>query len=136
MERRIIIKHHGHDELVKARKVIQYLKLFVDSNEKIICFFNVVDLSIQFVEEFETFEKNDKIEVVKAERKKGQRKYVEYEILIDWENIEWFLNFVERYELNVMILQNDVRVFLNDNDGDFIVINSHHEKYSRVKNFK
>ena len=44
------------------------------------------------------------------------------------------LNIIEKYELNVMIYCDGIKIFINDNDGDFIIINSSHRKYKTIKN--
>ena len=49
-------------------------------------------------------------------------------------NVVYILNLIEKYELNVMIYCNDIKMFINDNDGDFIIINSNHKKYNIIKN--
>lgn len=50
------------------------------------------------------------------------------------DNVIHVLDFIENYELNVMMCCNGIKMFINDNDGDFIIINSKHEKYSMIKN--
>ena len=50
------------------------------------------------------------------------------------DNVIHILSLIENYELNVMIYCNGIKMFINDNDGDFIIINSNHGKYSMIKN--
>lgn len=62
------------------------------------------------------------------------KKYYKFDISIGFDNVVHILNFIENYELNVTIYCNDIKMFINDNDGDFIIINSKHKKYNTIKN--
>ena len=64
------------------------------------------------------------------------KKFHKYDIVISLDNVVHFLDLIENYELNVMAYCNDIKMFINDNDGDFIIINSNHKKYYSIKNKK
>ena len=62
------------------------------------------------------------------------KKHYNFNITTSMDNVIHILSLIENYELNVMIYCNGIKMFINDNDGDFIIINSNHGKYSMIKN--
>ena len=64
---------------------------------------------------------------------KSNKKSYNFNIVTGMNNIIHILNLIEDYELNVMIYCNGIKMFINDNDGDFIIIKSNHAKYSMIK---
>lgn len=131
MERQIMIKHQKVDTTSKIKTIISYLELFVGSNDKIICncCLNVNQSSI--LDEIKHLEQYYNVEIINVE---ANKKHYNYDVVICFKNFVHILNIIEKYELNVMISCNDIKIFINDNDGDFIIINSNHEKYNAIKN--
>lgn len=137
MERQIMIRHQSNEITLKIRNIINYLSLFAGSNDKIICNFCLNMDKLNILEEIKCIiQYNDIDEVVKIETNKSHEKYSDYKLVVCLKNMEYFLNVVEKYELNVMIAYNDIKVFINDNDGDFIIIDSNHENYNVIKKHK
>ena len=129
MEKQIIIKHSHSDRSSKIKNIISYLELFVDSlNYKINinCCLNANQSKI--IDEIIHLGVVDNIDL------KTSKKYYNFNITINMDDVIHVLNIIEKYELNVMIYCDGIKIFINDNDGDFIIINSSHRKYKTIKN--
>lgn len=132
MEKQIMIKHSSSDRSLKIKNIISYLELFVNSlNDKIVinCCLNVNQSKI--IDEIMRLKRLGVVDSINSETDK---KIYNFNIVTGMNNIKHILNLIENYELNVMIYCNGIKMFINDNDGDFIIINSNHVKYSMIKN--
>ncbi len=132
MEKQIMIKHSYSDKSLKIKNIISYLELFVDSlSDKIVinCCLNANQSKI--IDEIMHLKHLDIVDSINLET--GKKNY-NFNITIGMDNVIHILNLIENYELNVVIYCNDIKLFINDNDGDFIIINSSHRKYNIIKN--
>ena len=132
MEKQIIIKHRSKDITLKIKEIMICLRLFVNVKDKVICYCRLNLEQTNVLDKIKFLEQCNIVECVKIETLKNQ-KTIDCEVVIYFEYMEQFLNIVEKYELNVLILQKNIKVFINDNDGDFIIINSNHEKYNTIR---
>ena len=132
MEKQIMIKHSYSDRTLKIKNTISYLELFVDSlSDKIVinCCLNANQSKI--IDEIMRLKHSGIVDSINLEIEK---KHYNFNITTSMDNVIHILSLIENYELNVMIYCNGIKMFINDNDGDFIIINSNHGKYSMVKN--
>ena len=132
MEKQIMIKHSYSDRTLKIKNTISYLELFVDSlSDKIVinCCLNANQSKI--IDEIMRLKHSGIVDSINLEIDK---KHYNFNITTNMDNVIHILSLIENYELNVMIYCNGIKMFINDNDGDFIIINSNHEKYSMIKN--
>ena len=132
MEKQIMIKHSYSDRSLKIKNIISYLELFVDSlSDKIVinCCLNANQSKI--IDEIMRLKHLGVVDNINSETDK---KNYNFNITIGMDNIVHILNLIENYELNAMIYCNGIKMFINDNDGDFIIIKSNHIKYSMIKN--
>ena len=132
MEKQIIIKHSYSDRTLKIKNTISYLELFVDSlSDKIVinCCLNASQSKI--IDEIMRLKHSGIVDSINLEIDK---KHYNFNITTSMDNVIHILSLIENYELNVMIYCNGIKMFINDNDGDFIIINSNHGKYSMIKN--
>ena len=132
MEKQIMIKHSYSDRTLKIKNTISYLELFVDSlSDKIVinCCLNANQSKI--IDEIMRLKHSGIVDSINLEIDK---KHYNFNITTSMDNIIHILSLIENYELNVMIYCNGIKMFINDNDGDFIIINSNHGKYSMIKN--
>lgn len=132
MEKQIMIEHSYSDRALKIKNIISYLELFVDSlNDKIVinCCLNANQSKI--IDEIMHLKHLGIVDSINSEIDK---KHYNFNITTGMDNVIHILNLIENYELNVMIYCNGIKMFINDNDGDFIIINSKHGKYSMIKN--
>ena len=132
MEKQIMIKHSYSDRTLKIKNTISYLELFVDSlSDKIVinCCLNANQSKI--IDEIMRLKHSGIVDSINLEIEK---KHYNFNITTSMDNVIHILNLIENYEINVMIYCNGIKMFINDNDGDFIIINSNHGKYSMVKN--
>lgn len=132
MEKQIMIKHSYSDRTLKIKNTISYLELFVDSlSDKIVinCCLNASQSKI--IDEIMRLKHSGIVDSINLEIDK---KHYNFNITASMDNVIHILSLIENYELNVMIYCNGIKMFINDNDGDFIIINSNHGKYSMIKN--
>ena len=132
MEKQIMIKHLYSDRTLKIKNTISYLELFVDSlSDKIVinCCLNANQSKI--IDEIMRLKHSGIVDSINLEIDK---KHYNFNITTSMDNVIHILSLIENYELNVMIYCNGIKMFINDNDGDFIIINSNHGKYSMIKN--
>ena len=132
MEKQIMIKHPYSDRTLKIKNIFSCLKLFVDSlSDKIVinCYLNVNQSKI--IDEIMCLKHSGIVDSINSEINK---KHYNFNITTSMDNVIHILSLIENYELNVMIYCNGIKMFINDNDGDFIIINSNHEKYSIIRN--
>ena len=132
MEKQIMIKHSYSDRTLKIKNTISYLELFVDSlSDKIVinCCLNANQSKI--IDEIMRLKHSGIVDSINLEIDK---KHYNFNITTSMDNVIHILSLIENYELNVMICCNGIKMFINDNDGDFIIINSNHRKYSMIKN--
>ena len=132
MENQIMIKLSYSDRTLKIKNTISYLELFVDSlSDKIVinCCLNANQSKI--IDEIMRLKHSGIVESINLEIDK---KHYNFNITTSMDNVIHILSLIENYELNVMIYCNGIKMFINDNDGDFIIINSNHGKYSLIKN--
>jgi len=132
MEKQIMIKHSYSDRTLKIKNTISYLELFVDSlSDKIVinCCMNANQSKI--IDEIMRLKHSGIVDSINLEIDK---KHYNFNITTSMDNVIHILSLIENYELNVMIYCNGIKMFINDNDGDFIIINSNHGKYSMIKN--
>lgn len=132
MEKQIMIKHSFSDRTLKIKNTISYLELFVDSlSDKIVinCCLNASQSKI--IDEIMRLKHSGIVDSINLEIDK---KHYNFNITTSMDNVIHILSLIENYELNVMIYCNGIKMFINDNDGDFIIINSNHGKYSMIKN--
>ena len=132
MEKQIMIKHSYSDRTLKIKNTISYLELFVDSlSDKIVinCCLNANQSKI--IDEIMRLKHSGIVESINLEIDK---KHYNFNITTSMDNVIHILSLIENYELNVMIYCNGIKMFINDNHADFIIINSNHGKYSLIKN--
>ena len=132
MEKQIMIKHSYSDRTLKIKNTISYLELFVDSlSDKIVinCCLNANQSKI--IDEIMRLKHSGIVDSINLEIDK---KRYNFNITTSMDNVIHILSLIENYELNVMIYCNGIKMFINDNEGDFIIINSNHGKYSMIKN--
>ena len=130
MEKQIVIKHHSNETPYKIKDITNYLGLFSDSNDKMFCNFRLATNEANIMDEISC------LDYVKIAKGNNYEKHFDCEVVVCLKNMEHFLNIVEKYQLNVMIVYDNVKVFVNDNDGDFIIIDSNHKKFNLIKSFK
>ncbi len=131
MEKQIIIKHLYNDKTFKIQNIINYLELFtISSNDKFVFNFSINKNQSKIIDGIMNLNHLSGINFINVETHK---EYNNFNIVSDFNNIIYIINIIENYELCAMIYCNDIKMFLNDNDGDFIIINTKHEKYQLIK---
>lgn len=133
MKKQIIIKHSSNDAEIIINEIMKYLDILVPSQSRIICSFCLHEKDLPFWNDI-----NKDIKSIIVQRKANRKsifknEYLDIELSILYEDIIRFLQAVEKYELNMVIRYKSALLCLNDNDGDFIVINSKDILYPKIK---
>ena len=132
MEKQIIIKHSCSDKIFKIKNIISYLELFADSSKDKIVFHCCLNANqSKIIDKITNLKHVGDVDMMNIETSKNHHKF---DIATSLDYVVGILDLIEKYELNVMIRCNDIKMFINDNDGDFIIINSSHKKYKTIKN--
>ncbi len=131
MEKQIMIKYLYSDKIFRIKNIISYLELFFDSSsDKFIFNFSLNKNQSKIINEIRSLNNFGGINIINVETYKN---YYNFDIASDFNNVIHILEIIENYELCVVIYCNDIKMFINDNDGDFIVINTRHKKYKLIK---
>lgn len=131
MEKQIMIKYLYSDKIFRIKNIISYLELFFDSSsDKFIFNFSLNKNQSKIINEIRSLINFGGINIINVETYKN---YYNFDIASDFNNVIHILEIIENYELCVVIYCNDIKMFINDNDGDFIVINTRHKKYKLIK---
>lgn len=126
-----MIKYLYSDKIFKIKNIISYLELFFDSlNDKFIFNFSLNKNQSKIINEIRCLNNFGGINIINVETYKN---YYNFDIASDFNNVIHILEIIENYELCVVIYCNDIKMFINDNDGDFIIINTKHKKYKSIK---
>lgn len=135
MERQIVIQYSNGNTLLKVKKIAACLGEIVDADDTIICNICLNSKDLDITSRIETLKQLNLIDMVEITPLKGQEQNRTCNLMIHLCNIEHFLMIVEEYEFNALIMAAGVKLFINDNDGDFIIIDSKHKKFHKVKSF-
>ena len=132
MIKQIVIKHTSKDIEIIIDDILKYLSVLFLSLDRITCCFNLYENEMAILAEIK--QTLESVIIQKNTSKKLRaKKYLDLELTILFSDITQLLKIIEKYELNVTIRCKTVVVCLNDNDGDFIVINSKDIRYLKLK---
>lgn len=126
MERQIIIKEIFNDKNFMANYIVDYLLQIKKNN--IIFNFTIFDEKV-VLQELNKL-KNSKIVINKM-----KDKAIQVEVLASDDEIKYLINLLKNYEINTVIICEKIKLFINDNDGDFIIIDTKNSNYKQLKNY-
>lgn len=126
MERQIIIKEIFNDKNFMVNYIVDFLLQIKKTN--IIFNFTIFDEKV-VLQELNKL-KNSKIVINKIKDKTFQ-----VEVLASDDEIKYLINLLKNYEINTVIICEKIKLFINDNDGDFIIIDTKNSNYKQLKNY-
>ena len=126
MERQIIIKEIFNDKNFMVNYIVDYLLQIKKNN--IIFNFTIFDEKV-VLQELNKL-KNSKIVINKI-----KDKAIQVEVLASDDEIKYLINLLKNYEINAVIICEKIKLFINDNDGDFILIDTKNSNYKQLKNY-
>lgn len=126
MERQIIIKEIFNDKNFMVNYIVDYLLQIKKNN--IIFNFTIFDEKV-VLQELNKL-KNSKIVINKM-----KDKAIQVEVLASDDEIKYLINLLKNYEINTVIICEKIKLFINDNDGDFIIIDTKNSNYKQLKNY-
>ena len=131
MEKQIFLKDFNRGKNAEINKIIEIFKCISVSKEKIHCDF-IFNVSQQIISKgLKLLQKNTDVEIICLPM---NDKKICCNINVDLENIAIVLQFIKTYEICATFSTNEIKINLNDNDGDFVIIDSKNEKYKIIKN--
>ena len=135
MERQIIINYCSNKIDEKINHIIQCLNLMECFNGTIACNFSLYNNNQEILEKLKTLKGCEVIQIERKRQAVSKEEYFHLCIVVSFEIIEKFLQIIEKHELNIVMFWNKIKIFLNDNDGDFIIIDSKDSNYNKLKKF-
>lgn len=126
MERQIIIKEIFNDKNFMVNYIVDYLLQIKKNN--IIFNFTIFDEKV-VLQELNKL-KNSKIVINKM-----KDKAIQVEVFASDDEIKYLINLLKNYEINTVIICEKIKLFINDNDGDFIIIDTKNSNYKQLKNY-
>lgn len=133
MERQIFISHKKNDLDTVIKDLLKYFKVISFPNLPIFYEFGVKNLSDEYLKQFRNLKKSKLKISWKENVKKPNRSHFKVELAISFDDMEAFLKIFLKDDMSVSVNCNNILVSINDNDGDFMIINSKHELYRRLK---
>lgn len=126
MERQIIIKEIFNDKNFMVNYIVDYLLQIKKNN--IIFNFTIFDEKV-VLQELNKL-KNSIIVINKM-----KDKAIQVEVFASDDEIKYLINLLKNYEINTVIICEKIKLFINDNDGDFIIIDTKNSNYKQLKNY-
>lgn len=133
MEKQILIKHLNEGIENKINDIINHLKILIPQNSNINICFSLFKKEYKCFEEIKQLESSFILETKQKQSLIKHEEYLELKMIVAFKDIKKILQIIEKYEVNILITYEKVRVILNDNDGDFIIINSKDKIYKKLK---
>lgn len=133
MEKLILIRHSSNDTNSVINDIIRYCNILMVSSLEAVCNFRLCKDQYNLLNKLEEF-RNYKI--TKVEPKNGiilSGEHLDITIGLSHDEMKALLQIVVKNELNVTITFGAIKMVLNDNDGDFIIINTRNSSYNSIK---
>ena len=136
MEKQVVIKHLGDNIEEKINDIMECLNVFVLPNAFIECIFSLHESDYEFLDEIKELKVQKLVKTSQKRQLTNHKECLNIKLTISFEKMVEFLRVVEKYGLNILVSYKQIKVFLNDNDGDFIIVDSNDESYRKIKNRK
>lgn len=133
MEKQIFIKHTRDDVDSMIYDIIRYFDAIMTPTLKVVCKFHLNKEQYNLLDKIKEYHDS---KIVRVEPKNGMIFCVEYydiELCFSYDRLKALLQVVVKNELNVTIFCDSIKMVLNDNDGDFIIVDSRNPNYNFIK---
>lgn len=124
MKKYITINTPNQNTKTQFDNIIKYLKMTLDNTNSIHCNFDIPNGRDDMLEKLKTLT-DSKIIISK------HKKHININANISHNHLEEFIKICVSNEFTSSLDFNDIKIIINDNDGDFILIDS--KKYLAIK---
>lgn len=135
MEKQILLKNKIfiNDRIVP--NFICVLNEFIDTANKIFSEFTLTQDDYYILQEIQKIESCALITNTMRNRPISKKVYYETSISLDKKDLESLILVIKKHMINAIINCNSLKLFLNDNDGDFLVVDTKNINYQKLKDF-
>lgn len=124
MERQIIINHTHSDVDNKINDILRYFDAIMSLDSTASCTFNLYPEQYDILKVIKVFQ-NSKVKKAKSDANNiTGNEFFAVEIHFSGSQLHNLLQVVMKNELNALVCYDTIRLCLNDNDGDFFVVNN------------
>ncbi len=133
MEKQILLRNEIfiNDRIVPD--FICILNEFIDSKEKIYSEFSLSQEDYNLLQEIQKLESCAFITNTTRKRPISKKVYLEISISLDKKDLENLILVIKKYEINAIVNCNSLKLFFNDNDGDFLLVDTKIINYQKLK---
>lgn len=133
MTKQIIIKHSSDDMDAIINDILKYLEVLIPAEARVICSFRLHGNDMTAWSEIGENLKSVVVQKKAVRKSLTGKEYLDIELSISYDDIVGFLRIAEKHEINADIRYKSIVVCINDNDGDFVVMDSKDMLYSKIK---
>ncbi len=133
MEKQILLKNEIfiNDRIVP--NFMYFLNEFIDTKNKIFSEFTLTQEDFYLFQEIQKIESCALITNIMRKRPISKKVYYKTSISLDTEDLENLILIIKKYEINAIINCSSLKLFLNDNDGDFLIVDTKNINYQKLK---
>ena len=132
MKKQVCIKHSSDDTYRVIDDILRYLDIIFVHGCEAVCKFNLYKDHYYLLNEVKKFSKYkiSKIKPTCSFVLHGE--YFDVELMVSRNEVKMLLQMIVPNELNAVIFCESISMVLNDNDGDFVVIDTKNDKYKAI----
>lgn len=133
MEKQILLKNEIfiNDRIVP--NFICILNELIDTKNKIYSEFALTQEDYYLLQEIQKIESCALINNTMRKRPITKKVYYDTSVSLDKKDLENFILVIKKNTINAIINCNSLKLILNDNDGDFLVVDSKNIDYPKLK---
>lgn len=133
MEKQILLKNEIfiNDRIVP--NFMYFLNEFIDTKNKIFSEFTLTQEDFYLFQEIQKIESCALITNIMRKRPISKKVYYKTSISLDIEDLEDLILIIKKHAINAIINCNSLKLFLNDNDGDFLIVDTKNVNYQKIK---
>lgn len=124
MEKQILLKNEIFINGKIVPNFMYILNEFIDSTGKLYSEFSLPQEDYNFLQEIQKIETCALISNTMRKRPISKKGYLEISISLDKKDLESLILIIKKHEINAIVNCNSLSLFFNDNDGDFLLVDT------------
>lgn len=133
MEKQILLKNEIFINGKIVPNFMYILNEFIDSTGKLYSEFSLPQEDYNFLQEIQKIETCALISNTMRKRPISKKGYLEISISLDKKDLESLILIIKKHEINAIVNCNSLSLFFNDNDGDFLLVDTKNINYQKLK---
>lgn len=133
MEKQILLRNEIFINGKIVPNFMYILNEFIDSKGKIYSEFSLSQEDYNFLQEIQKIETCALISNTMRKRPISKKEYLQISISLDKKDLESLILIIKKHEINAIVNCNSLRLFFNDNDGDFLLVDTRIINYQKLK---